>query len=318
MVAFAPSVFIPPAQAPAQAPSELGRQPGHGLMPIVVSLSGGLTSAYMLRLLLDNYASHPFHVVFANTGRELKATRDFVREIGLRWGVKITWLEAVIHSEKGQGTTYREVTPENCARPEYELERPVGRPADWEHPFEAGLAKYGISNESFPWCSRELKGVILDKWAKDQVGDGDVWFKHAIGYRADEEHRSRRDKFFYPLHHWGVTKAQVEAWWAKQPFTLGLKNYQGNCDLCWKKSLRKTLLILAENPCIANWWDQQEQAFGTMPEGHVREKNNQVFLHDERSTQRLVQMMEGDLFYTVMNRPFPSGVDAELTCPCGS
>ena len=284
----------------------------HGPMPIVV----GLTSAYMLRLLLDNYPDHPFHVVFANTGRELKATRDFVREIGVRWGVKITWLEAVIHPEKGQGTTYREVTPENCARPEYELERPVGRPDDWEHPFEAGLAKYGISNQAFPWCSRELKGVILDKWAKDQVPEG-VEFLHAIGLRADEENRSRKDKFFYPLYDWGVTKAIVEAWWAKQPFTLGIKNYQGNCDLCWKKSLRKTLQILAENPCIARWWSKQEKAYSVMPAGHVRVEEH-YFHQANRSVEQLMHMMESDLFYQVMNRPPQSGVDYELTCHCGS
>lgn len=283
-------------------------------LPIVVSLSGGLTSAYMLRLLLDNYPDHPFHVVFANTGRELKATRDFVREIGRRWNVTITWIEAIINPEKGKGTTYRVVTPENCARPEYEAERPVGRPDDWEHPFEAGLAKYGISNRAFPWCSRELKGVILDKWAKDQVGEGE--FLHAIGIRYDEENRERKWKFFYPLYDWQVTKQQVEAWWAKQPFTLGLKNYQGNCDLCWKKSLRKNMQILAENPCIGTWWSAQEVKFHTMPAGHVRQ-HDQYFHHDNRSTAQLLDMMNSDLFYRIMNAPPTQQVDYELTCSCG-
>jgi hypothetical protein len=29
---------------------------------------------------------------------------------------------------------------------------------------------------------------------------------------------------------------------------LGLKDYEGNCDLCFKKSLKKRLTIIKENP----------------------------------------------------------------------
>jgi len=32
-------------------------------------------------------------VIFANTGREMPQTLDFVAEVGSRWGVPITWVE---------------------------------------------------------------------------------------------------------------------------------------------------------------------------------------------------------------------------------
>lgn len=45
------------------------------------------------------------------------------------------------------------------------------------------------------------------------------------------------------------------------PFDLELKSYQGNCDLCWKKSNRKLLTILKENPEYADWWRVMENKY---------------------------------------------------------
>ena len=60
----------------------------------VVSFSGGRTSAYMLRLVLDkNDDLSNLVVTFANTGKEHPATLEFVRECAERWAVPIVWLE---------------------------------------------------------------------------------------------------------------------------------------------------------------------------------------------------------------------------------
>ena len=64
--------------------------------PALISFSGGRTSAYLLRQILDAYGGRlPEAVVpvFANTGKEMPETLDFVRECGERWGVDIVWLE---------------------------------------------------------------------------------------------------------------------------------------------------------------------------------------------------------------------------------
>lgn len=60
----------------------------------VVSFSGGRTSAYLLRQVLDaNDDLDDLIVTFANTGKEHPATLDFVNECSQRWQVPIVWLE---------------------------------------------------------------------------------------------------------------------------------------------------------------------------------------------------------------------------------
>jgi len=64
--------------------------------PAVISFSGGRSSAYMLYRILE---AHDFklpdfvEVVFANTGKEMPQTLDFVQAVAEKWGGGITWLE---------------------------------------------------------------------------------------------------------------------------------------------------------------------------------------------------------------------------------
>jgi hypothetical protein len=51
----------------------------------------------------------------------------------------------------------------------------------------------------------------------------------------------------------------VRDFWAGQEFDLMLKDYQGNCDLCFLKSENKRKSILIENPNIAHWWSSMEK-----------------------------------------------------------
>ena len=57
-----------------------------------------------------------------------------------------------------------------------------------------------------------------------------------------------------------VFEQDVFRFWSAQPFDLNLKTYEGNCDLCIKKSEKKVLTILAENPGIEEWWEAEEKA----------------------------------------------------------
>lgn len=54
--------------------------------PLIVQFSGGKTSAYMTRRLLD--AGHTPLVIFENTGRENNETLDFVHECDQRAEMK--------------------------------------------------------------------------------------------------------------------------------------------------------------------------------------------------------------------------------------
>ena len=64
--------------------------------PAAISFSGGRTSAYMLYRVIEAYGGTlPEHikVLFANTGREMPETLDFVQACSEQWNVPITWLE---------------------------------------------------------------------------------------------------------------------------------------------------------------------------------------------------------------------------------
>jgi hypothetical protein len=220
-------------------------------LPIIVSFSGGRTSAYMLRLLLDNYPAADLRVVFANTGKERPETLDFVQECSARFGVPVTWVEAVVHPQKGIATTYKVVDYATASR--------------HGEPFEAAIAKYGIPNNSFPHCSRELKTQPIAAWIRDTFAGQS--FQMALGIRADEAHRE--GEWWYPLIEWGVTKQQVRQFWREQPFDLGLKDYEGNCDLCWKKGHNKNLTLLEERPELGAWWAEMERKYGHVTPGEA-------------------------------------------------
>ena len=67
----------------------------HLELPAVVACSGGRTSGFMLRRILDAHGGQPddLKVVFCNTGLEHAATYEFLREMAGRWDVAIDWIE---------------------------------------------------------------------------------------------------------------------------------------------------------------------------------------------------------------------------------
>jgi 3'-phosphoadenosine 5'-phosphosulfate sulfotransferase (PAPS reductase)/FAD synthetase len=64
--------------------------------PFCVSFSGGRSSGFMLYQILQAHGGTlPDHgkVIFANTGKEMPETLDFVQACSDHWGVDITWVE---------------------------------------------------------------------------------------------------------------------------------------------------------------------------------------------------------------------------------
>lgn len=225
--------------------------------PALVSFSGGRTSAYMLwRILQAHGGTLPDGVVvaFANTGKEREETLRFVHECGSRWGVKVRWLE-YRNDERG----YEEVGFNSAARS--------------GQPFSALIAKKGyLPNRGAGYCSIELKGRVIRDFLVSKYG----WknWSSVIGLRADERDRvfsARRSRERWtnvtPLFDAGVTRRDVKAFWAAQDFDLGLLDYEGNCDLCWKKSRPKLMRTIRDNPTRALWWMAQERAVNQAQSG---------------------------------------------------
>ncbi len=219
--------------------------------PAVISFSGGRTSGYMLRRILDVGLQPDVHVLFANTGKEREETLDFVHEIETRWAVPLTWLE------RGPLNTYRVV--------DYVTARRDGEP------FAQLLSeRQGLPNPAQRWCTQELKVRVMGKWMVDH---GYPHWDAAIGLRADEPKRvadmraaaaSRSERWepTFPLYEAGIRKPDIAAFWAQQPFDLRLRPYEGNCDNCFLKHVNKRERIAKDRPDLNAWWVEQERVKG--------------------------------------------------------
>lgn len=246
-------------------------------MDLVISFSGGETSAYMAKWLIDNRSQEYDRVfcVFANTGQENEETLEFVNECDKAFNLGIYWIEAVVHHGERKGTSHKVVTFESASR-------------DGE-PFEEVIKKYGIPNKSYPHCTRELKLAPIKTWLKEQ---GITDYHMAIGIRADEIDRMQADAkskgLIYPLVKLAVTKPDVNLFWSKMRFRLRLKGYQGNCKWCWKKSMRKHLTLINETPKAYDFPERMELEHGLS--GHNEDGTKRVFFRQNMSTKDLKEL----------------------------
>ena len=228
------------------------RSPFKILRPFYVSFSGGRTSAYMLRRILDAYDGLPSDalILFANTGKERDETLDFVNEIQRRWNVPIHWIE-------WDAEGYREVS--------YETAHRRNNPGS---PFEELIDHMSVlPNPVARNCTKQLKIVAMQRWLTDRGWDASFHRRCAIGIRADESERAiqkRADSPNYvtpkfPLISCNTTELDVNKFWKRQHFDLQLRQHEGNCDLCFLKSMSKLVSITSEHPEFAEWWIEQER-----------------------------------------------------------
>ena len=119
---------------------------------LVCTFSGGRTSAFMGLMLKEHPSYKDFDKVFifANTGKELPETLDFINECDKRWGLDVVWLEAKVVHEKGVGTNYKIVDYESASRK--------------GEPFTDMLNKYPLPNNMASNCTRELKMRPIEKY----------------------------------------------------------------------------------------------------------------------------------------------------------
>lgn len=221
--------------------------------PALISFSGGRTSAFMLHEILrahDGKLPPGVYVTFANTGKEREETLRFVHDCATHWNVPVRWLEY-------RGETFEEVGYNSASR--------AGEP------FAALIGKKQyLPNAVTRFCTVELKIRVMRDFARSV---GFERWSNVIGLRYDEGMRvlkalARNDEgkerftAVMPLSKAKVTRRDVETFWKAQPFDLGLKSYEGNCDLCFLKSRAKLDAIIREQPGAAAWWVDQERAVG--------------------------------------------------------
>lgn len=241
--------------------------PFHITGPAVISFSGGRTSAYMLwRILQAHGGTLPDDVVvcFANTGREMPATLDFVRDCGAAWNVPICWLE-FRHGMKPDAKRrhrWAEVVSHNSASRNGE-------------PFNMLLeSKRIVPDRSRRFCTEELKVRTIIRYLTQNLG----WqnWSNVIGFRADESVRIENKRaqemttFGYfvsalPLAEAGIQTMDVMRFWRAQPFDLRLDKDGdgGNCDGCFMFSSAKLGRMFLKHPDRMDWWVRKEADLGT-------------------------------------------------------
>ena len=217
---------------------------------ILVSTSGGRTSGFMAKFINEHKAYDDWSklFVFANTGKEKEETLVFLDNLEKKMGIPIFWVEMKIKSVKPLQIGYEMVTFETADR--------TGRI------FEDAMKLRGLPSWRFRFCTDLMKKRTIEAFARDFFGT--TKYRTALGIRADEKHRVKDDsKIVYPLVDLNITKDFIRNWWDKQEFDLQLKDYQGNCDFCFLKSLRNRKTMVLENPESAEWWAEMEEKYGT-------------------------------------------------------
>lgn len=213
----------------------------------VVSFSGGKTSGYMLRNILDANNGIPSNaqVVFCNTGKEREETLEFVNQCALNWNVDIAWLEYDYVPTSHPRHIARRVDYKTASRQ--------------GEPFEIMVrAKKHLPNVVTRICTGELKVKTVRRYLRSL---GIRKHTSIIGFRYDERRRvisKHNDSRLFPLIYDEVQESDVIAYWKTQPFQLGLEGYQGNCDMCFLKGKSKLLALIKQDPDRAKWWIEME------------------------------------------------------------
>lgn len=266
--------------------------------PACISFSGGRTSGYMLWRILQSHGGtlpDDVKVIFANTGKEMPETLDFVQECSERWNVPIAWVE---YRPKIDGSKQYAVV-------DYYSASRMGEP------FEAVITDRNyLPNPVARFCTAEMKIRTMHRHVKTVFG----WteWTSCIGFRADEQRRvvklsnSSEGDFetrIAPLAMGGLTVSDVGAFWASQPFDLRLPNMKGrtmhgNCDLCFLKGSKQIYALIREQPKRALWWMAQEQRIYSGGTTKADAKGDPgSFRYDRPSYRRMYEMaaLQGEL-----------------------
>lgn len=234
----------------------MSRDPFKIDVPTAVTVSAGRSSALQLRMVLDRHNGLPDLAIpmFCNTGKEDEASLQFVRDMSLKWGVQIVWLEY------REGGGFVVVDFETASRN--------------GEPFEAVIRQRGgiLPNPRARYCSSELKTRTMHRYLRSiGVREWDTF----LGIRADEPARvhkfrtnphpeTKDETVRLPLADLQITSHVVGEYWRNSHFDLALPNnngktMHGNCDLCFLKPTHQVFSLIAEKPARAIWWAARER-----------------------------------------------------------
>lgn len=305
----------------------------HG--PTVIQFSGGRTSAFLLKQIVDAHGGklpEDTKVFFENTGKEDELTLKFVNECDQRWNLGITWLE---YRRDLKAVSPLKKIADAMLMAEYApslLDKQVGGDGTYEivsyetasrngEPFEAVIAQRGgiLPSPRARYCSSELKTRTAHRFIRDRL-QWEEWDTF-LGIRADEPSRiatfrrnphpeTKSETVLVPLAEMKVTAKDVGKFWREQDFDLELPNMNGktmhgNCDLCFLKPAKQVASLIQEKPERAIWWAKQEKIAEEFAHG-----NGSRFRIDRPSYARMMEYagQQGDMF---------DPEEQSISCFCG-
>lgn len=219
--------------------------------PALIQFSGGRSSGFMLRKILDAHGGalpEDVRVSFCNTGLEHAATYAFIARVEREWGVPVHWLEY----QYDGGHRFAEVRPESAGRN--------------GEPFETLIrASSYLPNPVTRKCTAELKIRTAKRYAQSL---GWPEWSSIVGLRADEPRRVARmrgdikaEHVVMPMAAAGHTREHVLAFWRAHPFDLELPGDDaalGNCVGCFLKSKARLQRAMRREPEHFEWWTRME------------------------------------------------------------
>jgi len=215
---------------------------------VLISFSGGRTSGYMLHQILEANGDLPdrVKVVFANTGREMPETLDFVQECSERWNVNITWLE------------YRKIKPKFVTVSHNSASR-NGEP--FTECIDSVTKFRYLPNQAQRFCTQQMKVLTIKRFLVSQAWKR--WI-NTVGIRADESHRVKQStdnrwNNWFPLSDANVSVSDINRFWKDQSFDLKVQKGLGNCDGCFLKSEATLAAVWREHPERMQWWSNIEK-----------------------------------------------------------
>mgnify|MGYP003651696267 FL=1 len=281
--------------------------------PTCISFSGGRTSAFMLHKVLEAHDGDIpdfAKVTFANTGKEMPQTLDFVNDVARKWGVDIVWLERFA----------REAREDEKNKYVYETKIVDYKSASRNgEPFAALIkARRYAPNPVARFCTSDLKIRAIKEYLVDMLG-WETPYTSLIGIRGDEVRRAVKmngtiesgQERYLPLYLDGVTAKDVGKFWEQNDFDLGLPNNNGvtdwgNCDLCFLKGTGKKQSIIRERPDLADWWiEQEEQLSAAVGKGAFFRKDSPSY-----RVMQTIALEQSNIFDDIFT-------DESISCFCG-
>jgi 3'-phosphoadenosine 5'-phosphosulfate sulfotransferase (PAPS reductase)/FAD synthetase len=192
--------------------------------PALISFSGGRTSGFMLKQIIDAHDGvlpGDVHVTFANTGKEMPETLDFVHKCSEEWQTKVHWY-----------------LPNPVAR-FCTAELKIRRMKDFMHKIKG----YDHWDNILGLRYDEPRRVASSRNPKER------WDNKMPMY--DAKHTVEDVLEFWRNANFDLTLPSINN-----------QTLAGNCDLCYLKGKNTLVQLMKERPDLADWWIAQENRFG--------------------------------------------------------